>query len=101
MNRLEIRTIRYDGETNDNKEALKGKYGQAGLPDATFTIIKNLLIVNLMKGANYSDYRLPEVYDGHIQCSDGSVIEVTNSTLNCNLDNNTTGFGILVLKSWN
>ena len=101
MNRLEIRTIRYDGETNDNKEALKGKYGQVGLPDATFTILKNLLIVNLMKGANYSDYKLPEVYDGFVQCSDGSIIEITNSTLNCSLDNNTTGTGILVLKAWN
>ena len=50
MNKAEIKIIRYD-ESNKNLEALKGQYGQLGDGKAVFTIMKNLLIVNLLGGA--------------------------------------------------
>ena len=100
MNKAEVKIIRYD-ESNTNIEALKGQYGQLGDGKAVFTVIKNLLIVNLLGGAKYDNLKLPTVYDGHIQCSDGTIIQIKDSILTCNLSNNVTGFGILVLEKWN
>ena len=100
MNKAEIKIIRYD-ESNRNEEALKGQYGQLGETKGVFTIIKNLLIVNLHNGAKYDNTKLPVVYDGFIQCSNGTIIQIKDSILTCNLPNDVTGFGILVLKKWN
>lgn len=100
MNNIDIKIVRYD-EANQNIEGIKGQYGQLGRKDATFTVIKNLLIVNLLDGARYTDTKLPEVYDGFIQCSNGARIQVKNSILNCSLPSGVTGFGIFVLKKWN
>ncbi len=38
---------------------------------------------------------------GFIQCSNGSRIQIKDSTLTCKLDNNVNGFGVLVLQKWN
>lgn len=100
MNNIEVKIIRYD-ESNKNIEALKGQYGQLGTKNAVFTIVKNLLIVNLMPNAKYDNVKLPTVYDGFIQLSNGQRIDIKDSTLTCSLDNSTNGFGILVLKKWN
>ncbi len=100
MNNIEVKIIRYD-ESNKNIEALKGQYGQLGTKNAIFTIVKNLLIVNLMPNAKYDNVKLPTVYDGFIQLSNGQRIDIKDSTLTCSLDNSTNGFGILVLKKWN
>ncbi len=100
MSNLGIKSIRYS-EENENVEALKGIWGQLGDKNAVFTVIKNLLIVNLMSNAKYTDLKLPSVYDGFIQCSNGTRIQVKDSTLTCNLGNDVNGFGILVLKKWN
>ena len=100
MNNIDVKIIRYD-ESNKNIEALKGQWGQLGTKNAVFTIIKNLLIVNLMPNANYDNVKLPTVYDGFIQLSNGQRIDIKDSTLTCSLDNSTNGFGILVLKKWN
>ena len=100
MNKAEIKIIRYD-ESNKNLEALKGQYGQLGDGKAVFTIMKNLLIVNLLGGAKYDDLKLPSVYDGFIQCSDGTRIQIKDSILTCNLSKEVNGFGILVLEKWN
>lgn len=100
MNKAELKIIRYD-ESNKNIEALKGQYGQLGDGKAVFTIIKNLLIVNLFGGAKYDNLKLPTVYDGFIQCSDGTTIQIKDSVLTCNLSNNVNGFGVLVLEKWN
>lgn len=100
MNNLELKLIRYDA-SNENIEAIKGKYGQLGEQKAVFTVIKNLLIINLENGADYTDLKLPEIYDGFIQCSNGTRIAVRNSTLNCHLGDDINGFGIFVLKAWN
>jgi hypothetical protein len=100
MNKSEIKIIRYD-ESNLNTEALKGQYGQYGDGKAVFTIMKNLLIINLLSGARYDNHKLPSVYDGFIQCSNGEQIQIKDSILTCNLDKDTTGFGVLVLVKWN
>lgn len=100
MNTLAIKSIRYS-EENENIEALKGIWGQQGDKNAVFTIVKNLLIVNLMPNAKYTDLKLPSVYDGFIQCSNGSRIQVKDSTLTCSLPSDVNGFGIFVIKKWN
>lgn len=100
MNKVEIKVIRYD-ESNTNIEAIKGQYGQLGDGKAVFTIIKNVLFINLLNGAKYDSVKLPIVYDGFIQCSDGSRIIIKNSVLTCSLKDNVNGFGQLILKKWN
>lgn len=100
MAKVDVKIIRYD-EANQNIEGIKGQYGQLGEKQAAFTVIKNLLFVNLHKGAKYTDAKLPSVYDGFIQLSNGQRIIVTDSTLNCNLPSNVSGFGVLVLSKWN
>ena len=96
----DIKIIRYD-EANKNIEALKGQYGQRGEKYGAFTILKNILIINLYNGAKFNDYHLPTVYDGFIQLSNGEQLQITDSKLTCNLDNDVNGFGILVIKTWN
>lgn len=100
MNNLDIKVIRYDS-TNENVEALKGQYGQIGLKSAVFTIVKNVLIINLLNGAKLDEVKLPECYDGFVQCSNGTRVQVKDSTLTCALPSNVNGFGILTLKRWN
>lgn len=98
---INIKCVRYS-EENENIEALKGIWGQLGEKDAIFTVIKNLLIINLLDGAKYVNVKLPFVcYDGFIQCSNGARIQVKDSMLNCSLPSGVTGFGIFVLKKWN
>ena len=100
MNNIDVKIVRYD-ESNKNIEALKGQWGQLGTKNAVFTIVKKLLIVNLMPNAKYDNIKLPTVYDGFVQLSNGQRIDIKDSTLTCSLDNSTNGFGILVLKKWN
>lgn len=97
---MDIKVIRYD-ESNQNIEALKGQYGQYGDKKGSFTVVKNLLFVNLYSGAVYNNEKLPTVYDGFLTCSDGTIIEVKNSILNVKLDKGVTAFGVLVLQKWN
>ena len=96
----DIKIIRFD-ESNKNIEALKGQYGQRGEKYGAFTVIKNLLFVNLYNGAIFNDYQLPSVYDGFVQLSNGDIINVKDSKLTCKLPNDVNGFGVLVLKVWN
>ena len=97
---MDIKVIRYD-ESNQNIEALKGQWGQYGDKKGSFTVVKNLLFVNLYSGAVYKNEKLPSVYDGFLTCSDGTIIEVKNSVLNAKLDKGVTAFGVLVLQKWN
>lgn len=97
---MDIKVIRYD-ESNQNIEALKGQWAQVGDKKGSFTVVKNLLFVNLYSGAVYNNEKLPSVYDGFLTCSDGTIIEVKNSILNAKLDKGVTAFGVLVLQKWN
>lgn len=100
MNNIDVKIVRYD-ESNQNIEAIKGQYGQLGQKSAVFTVFKNVLVINLMPGAKYDNVKLPEVYDGFIQLSNGGKVQIKNSTLTCSIPNNVNGFGVLVLKKWN
>lgn len=100
MTKLELKVIRFDA-SNENIEAIKGKYGQYSDGKAVFTLVKNILFINLLPGAKYDSLQLPECYDSFIQLSNGGRIQIKDSTLTCSLSNNVNGFGQLVLKKWN
>lgn len=101
-NTLNINSIRLSEDNQNLYEAIKGQWGQFGDKKAAFTIIKNILFINLFNGAVYKSLKLPfDVYDGFIQCSNGSRIQVNDSTLTCSLPSDVNGFGIFVIKKWN
>lgn len=97
---MHINIVRYD-DSNQNIEALKGQYGQMSDGKGVFTIIKNILFINLFPGASYNNVKLPTCYDGFLLCSDGTRIEIKDSILTCKLSNNINAQGQLVLKKWN
>lgn len=96
-----IKLIRYSQENRNSAEAFKGKWGFEGMETMCVTIMKNLVFVNAHKGAKVTDYKLPEVYDGFLICSDGSRVEVNDSTINLSLADNVSAQGVLKLLSDN
>ena len=100
MNNIKLNIVRYD-ESNQNLEALKGQYCQASDGNGVFTIIKNILFINLFPGASYNNVKLPSVYDGFLICSNGTRIQIKDSILTCKLSNNINAQGQLILKKWN
>lgn len=92
--------VRFSPE-NQNAEALKGKYGVVGETWGKVTVVKNVVFVVAYKGAKVDNFVLPEVYDGFLQCSDGSCVQINNSTLTLNLAEGVTAHGILQLKTDN
>jgi hypothetical protein len=100
MNNVNLNIIRFDS-TNHNTEALKGQYAQYSDGQGVFTIIKNVLFIQLLNGASYNELRLPVVYDGFLICSDGNRIEIKDSTLTCELTKDVNAQGQLILKKWN
>lgn len=100
MNNVNLNIIRFDS-TNENIEALKGQYAQYSDGQGVFSIIKNVLFIQLLNGASYNELRLPVVYNGFLICSDGSTIEIKDSTLTCELSKDVNAQGQLILKKWN
>ena len=99
---ISLKSVRLSEDNKNLYEAVKGQWGQYGDEYATFTVIKNILFINLHSGAKYDGIKLPfECYDGFIQLSNGTRIQIKDSILTCNLSNNVNGYGILVLKKWN
>lgn len=96
-----VKLIRYSQENRNSAEAFKGKWGFEGMETMCVTIMKNLVFVNAHKGAKVTGYRLPEVYDGFLVCSDGSTVEVNDSTINLSLADNVSAQGVLKLLSDN
>lgn len=96
-----VKLIRYSQENRNAAEAFKGKWGFEGMETMCVTVIKNLVFVNAHKGAKVSGYKLPEVYDGFLICSDGSTVQINNSTINLNLAPNVSAQGVLKLLSDN
>lgn len=92
--------VRFSQE-NQNTEALKGKFGVVGETWGKVTVIKNVVFVVAYKGAKVDSFVLPEVYDGFLQCSDGSCVQINNSTLTLNLAEGVTAHGVLQLKADN
>lgn len=96
-----VKLIRYSQENKNASEAFKGKWGFEGMETMCVTIMKNLVFVNAHKGAKVNGYKLPEVYDGFLICSDGSMVEVNDSTINLSLADNVSAHGVLKLLSDN
>ena len=96
-----VKLIRYSQENKNAAEAFKGKWGFEGMEMMCVTVMKNLVFVNAHKGAKVTGYRLPEVYDGFLVCSDGSTVEVNDSTINLSLADNVSAQGVLKLLSDN
>ena len=96
-----VKLIRYSQENSNSAEAFKGKWGFEGMETMCVTIMKNLVFVNAHKGAKVTGYKLPEVYDGFLICSDGSTVEVNDSTINLSLADNVSAQGVLKLLSDN
>lgn len=96
-----VKLIRYSQENKNAAEAFKGKWGFEGMETMCVTIMKNLVFVNAHKGAKVTGYKLPEVYDGFLICSDGSTVEVNDSTINLSLADNVSAQGVLKLLSDN
>lgn len=96
-----VKLIRYSQENRNSAEAFKGKWGFEGMETMCVTIMKNLVFVNAHKGAKVTGYKLPEVYDGFLICSDGSTVEVNDSTINLSLADNVSAQGVLKLLSDN
>lgn len=96
----DIKIVRYD-ETNKNQEALKGKWGIIGENWGCVSLLKNMVLVVLYKGASVTDYVLPTVYDGFLMCSDGSIVPVNDSKFSCSLGSDVSGFGVLKLTKDN
>lgn len=96
-----VKLIRYSQENRNADEAFKGKWGFEGIETMCVTVIKNLVFVNAHNGAKVSGYKLPEVYDGFLVCSDGSMVEVNDSTINLSLPDNVSAQGVLKLLSDN
>jgi len=96
-----VKLIRYSQENKNAAEAFKGKWGFEGMETMCVTVMKNLVFVNAHKGAKVTGYKLPEVYDGFLICSDGSTVEVNDSTINLSLADNVSAQGVLKLLSDN
>ncbi len=96
-----VKLVRYSQENRNAAEAFKGKWGFEGMETMCVTVIKNLVFVNAHNGAKVSGYKLPEVYDGFLICSDGSIVQINDSTLNLDLAPNVSAQGVLKLLSDN
>lgn len=96
-----VKLIRYSQENRNAAEAFKGKWGFEGMETMCVTVMKNLVFVNAHKGAKVTGYKLPEVYDGFLICSDGSTVKVNDSTINLSLADNVSAQGVLKLLSDN
>ena len=92
--------VRYSPE-NPNDEALKGKFGVAGETWGKVTVIKNVVNIIAYKGAKVERCVLPEVYDGFLICSDGTTVQINDSTLTLSLAEDVSAQGILQLKKDN
>jgi hypothetical protein len=92
--------VRFSPE-NPNTEAIKGKFGVVGEIWGKITVIKNVVFIIAYKGAKVSDYVLPECYDGFVQCSDGSVVQINDSKLSLDLGPEVTAHGFLQLRADN
>lgn len=96
----ELKLIRFSKE-NQNIEALKGKFGYDGQTWGSVTVVKNVAMVVAYKGAKVVDYVLPEVYDGFLICSNGTIVPVVDSKFSLDLDADVSAQGILKLTKDN
>lgn len=96
-----IQLVRFSVQNPNWEKALEGKFGKLGEDWGSITVIKNILYVVAYKGAKVTDYVLPEVYDGFLMCSDGTVVPVNDSKFTLDLPEAVSAMGILQLRKDN
>lgn len=96
-----IQLVRFSVQNPNWEKALEGKFGKMGEDWGSITVIKNILYVVAYKGAKVTDYVLPEVYDGFLMCSDGTVVSVNDSKFTLDLPEAVSAMGILQLRKDN
>lgn len=96
-----IQLVRFSVQNPNWEKALEGKFGKLGEDWGSITVVKNILYVVAYKGAKVTDYVLPEVYDGFLMCSDGTVVPVNDSKFTLDLPEAVSAMGILQLKKDN
>lgn len=96
-----IQLVRYSEQNPNWQKALEGKWGKAGETWGSVTVLKNILYVIAYKGAKVTDFVLPEVYDGFLICSNGTVVPVNESKFTLDLPDSVSAMGILQLKKDN
>ena len=96
-----IQLVRFSVQNPNWEKALEGKFGKLGEDWGSITVIKNILYVIAYKGAKVTDYVLPEVYDGFLMCSDGTVVPVNDSKFTLDLPEAVSAMGILQLRKDN
>lgn len=100
MQQSQVQIVRFSKENPNWEKALEGKYGKLGESWGSVTIIKNLVHVIAYNGAKVT-YKLPEVYDGFLICSDGTTVPVTDSTFTLDLGDGVSAQGMLQLTKDN
>lgn len=99
--RIDLRRVRLSAENTSHwSDALEGSYGQVGAQKYGIVLIKNVLFINLYKGADV-DLILPTVHDGFLITSTGRRINVNDSKLLATLGSEETAQGQLMLMKWN
>jgi hypothetical protein len=96
-----IQLVRFSVQNPNWEKALEGKFGKLGEDWGSITVVKNILYVVAYKGAKVTDYVLPEVYDGFLMCSDGTVVPVNDSKFTLDLPEAVSAMGILQLRKDN
>ena len=96
-----IQLVRFSVQNPNWEKALEGKYGKLGEDWGSITVVKNILYVVAYKGAKVTDYVLPEVYDGFLMCSNGTVVPVNDSKFTLDLPEAVSAMGILQLRKDN
>lgn len=96
-----IQLVRFSVQNPNWEKALEGKFGKLGEDWGSITVIKNILYVVAYKGAKVTDYVLPEVYDGFLMCSNGTVVPVNDSKFTLDLPEAVSAMGILQLRKDN
>ena len=96
-----IQLVRFSVQNPNWEKALEGKFGRLGEDWGSITVVKNILYVVAYKGAKVTDYVLPEVYDGFLICSDGTVVPVNDSKFTLDCPDAVSAMGILQLKKDN
>lgn len=96
-----IALVRFSKENPNWEKGLEGKYGKDGETWGSVNVIRNVVFVIAYPGASVTDYVLPEVYDGFLQCSDGTTVPVSDSRFSLALGAGVSAQGILQLKKDN
>jgi hypothetical protein len=96
-----IQLVRYSKENPNWEKALEGKWGSVGEDWGCVSVLRNMLFAVAYPGAQVSDYKIPEVYDGFFVDSTGTTWPVNDSTINLQLAPGVSAQAVLKLRKDN